>query len=538
MPYPPLYEPLIGREAFLPVPPPKMSRPIQLPALEMRSHPLASTIVGGSALTPHTLRAAIVLNATRIVSIVRAWFPEPSARITRDDWLDVLSALALGDHSDDGGVAGTFFESQLDAGGDGYISMRDLLGFLVGARAAKRLLNPGADSQPRRRRLPPPSVATELPGGYMLAPPMEGIRFGGVSSESAAIYGHGASRHFVSVTSSISESPSLGPSDAFGGGEFRYPRGASHATLGASVSAPVLTGGDGGGRHALAGRGGGGRHAAKGRGRAVPAAIPTVDEPTGATTAAAPGSARPAAGEARPAAAASSEASSGGRVPVGLPAIPRPGGNTMAMAGGAAAGSAGSLAKAMAGGAAASHNAADVTATAPTPMPSSVMGLFGGGRAKSSAAPSPAGALLQMLKEGPPPPPPPPPPKPVKAVKLSTFGTPVVVPRAVRRNLGDLITAKELFEPEPEPEVVVDAPQIDGKALWQKGFRKGKLMGAFADLTPVKKVQVATEAERTKAIEQAADRVDEITRVLSDWDAGASSPHISTLPRPSLTFSF
>ena len=94
-------------EPLMPYPPPKerellpMVRPphggYAFPPLVLHGDPLATSLVlrtKAGTLSPDTLRAALVLNATRMATLVNSWFPEGGS-IKRDDFLDMLGAIGL-----------------------------------------------------------------------------------------------------------------------------------------------------------------------------------------------------------------------------------------------------------------------------------------------------------------------------------------------------------------------------------------------------------------------------------------------------------
>lgn len=107
------------------------------PPLVLHGDPLAAALVGrspGGGLSQHTLRAALVLNATRISTILTSWFPSGEGVISKPEFLSVLAALGL--HAE-GGVAGDeLFDSHLDMG-DGTTSVRKLLTLVVGPAAMR-----------------------------------------------------------------------------------------------------------------------------------------------------------------------------------------------------------------------------------------------------------------------------------------------------------------------------------------------------------------------------------------------------------------
>jgi hypothetical protein len=142
------------------LPTPYRHRNLTFPPLVLQGDPLAASLIAREkgALTEDTLRAAIILNATRIATIVRSWFPldEVSApRVCLGDFLDVLSALDLRS-ADDEEAGIKLFTNKLDRG-DGTTSVRELLDYILGPHAARTRPAPsqprGKNNAQRTRRL-------------------------------------------------------------------------------------------------------------------------------------------------------------------------------------------------------------------------------------------------------------------------------------------------------------------------------------------------------------------------------------------------
>ena len=90
----------------------------------MRADPLSAAIVQsigeGGPDTDNAMQAALILNNTRIMTILRARFPSGEGSISCDEFKQVLTALGL-NVSD--GAAASLFNSRLDDG-SGKMSVR------------------------------------------------------------------------------------------------------------------------------------------------------------------------------------------------------------------------------------------------------------------------------------------------------------------------------------------------------------------------------------------------------------------------------
>ncbi|NCF34102.1 MAG: hypothetical protein GWP50_11115, partial [Proteobacteria bacterium] len=98
--------PRLPRAHSLEALPPKVQPPkledgsFDYPPLFLHPDPLANSLLAraGGQVNEETLKAAMLLNSTRIATILRTWFP-PSAgqpgRVSRQDFLDVVGILGL-----------------------------------------------------------------------------------------------------------------------------------------------------------------------------------------------------------------------------------------------------------------------------------------------------------------------------------------------------------------------------------------------------------------------------------------------------------
>jgi len=118
--------------------------------------------------------------------------------------------------------------------------------------------------------------------------------------------------------------------------------------------------------------------------------------------------------------------------------------------------------------------------------------------------------------------------------RRSMQGTEIVVPATTRR--VDIISQAELSTADKLPSASALAEQLaaaekaaaassdDSKSLWNKATRQVTLMGKFAEATSESRANrlpllPASAAERTKLLEATSAKVDDLVRLLSDWDS-------------------
>ena len=123
------------------------------PPLVLHGDPLAAALIARSpagTLSLHTLRAALMLNSTRISTILTSMFPEGDGQLSLADFLSMLAALGL--HAEGHRrLEEELFEKHLDSG-DGTTSAHKLLEFVVGREGMK--------ARKKRRE---PRLVVELP---------------------------------------------------------------------------------------------------------------------------------------------------------------------------------------------------------------------------------------------------------------------------------------------------------------------------------------------------------------------------------------
>ena len=257
----------------------------EFPPLLLHGDPLAAAMVarsGPGGLTQETLRAAIVLNATRIAAILRSWFPADGlgpVMVDRSSFIDVLGVLGLRQGEEDES-AGVLFDRRLDTSGEGTADVVDVLAFILGPEAASKGSGIGGIGgggggprlRPERRR--PRANDAALIAAATGLPPLAGPRHAPSESDRQARI----ERHMYGSSSGYAESRGSGSG----------PRPAASATLGASMSAPMLVPRESGGAR--------GARAKKGRGGGVVAVIGAGEA---AAAAAASAAASAAAGTAR-----------------------------------------------------------------------------------------------------------------------------------------------------------------------------------------------------------------------------------------------
>ena len=123
------------------------------PPLVLHGDPLAAALIARSpagTLSLHTLRAALMLNSTRISTILTSMFHEGDGQLSLADFLSMLAALGL--HAEGHRrLEEELFEKHLDSG-NGTTSAHKLLEFVVGPEGMK--------ARKKRRE---PRLVVELP---------------------------------------------------------------------------------------------------------------------------------------------------------------------------------------------------------------------------------------------------------------------------------------------------------------------------------------------------------------------------------------